>query len=290
MSQKISIVPWAFWLVLASTSPATEQPQLAQDATNPVHATAPGQPLPSGEQVIQQMLGRSAAVAVATNAPTWAYDKAQVTFKLDGDAKVEERTEKLYRVRIIQGVPFSRLVKVQGRELKESEIEKENQREAAFEKGFSGRDPKKAVAKHEAMITKDMMDRFEFNVLRREAVNGRQTVVVSFQGSPSKGSSIQDRLLSRLAGTLWLDEETADVARLEVHLTEAFSLGLLGVLGTIRDCHMELESKPMTDGTWLPEKTVLSLSGRMFLSSMRFKMEETSANFTLESPAKNIRP
>ena len=283
MSHKFTIVPLACWLVIASASPAAERPHPENDAVRMDRTAGAGQPLPSADQVIQRMLVHSAALAAATNAPAWAYDKTQVMSQLDGDAKVKERTEKLYRVRIIQGVPFSRLVKVGGRELTEADIEKESQHEAAFEKGFSGRDPKKAVAKHEALITKDMMDLFQCTVLRREAIHGHQTVVVSFEGKPGKGGGgIQERMLSRMAGTLWVDEETADMARVEVHLTKGFSLGILGVLGTIKDCQMNLESKPMTDGTWLPEKTVLSVSGRMLLSSMRFKMEETSANYTLE--------
>ncbi len=45
---------------------------------------------------------------------------------------------------------------------------------------------------------------------------------------------------------------------------------------------MDMLSRPMTDGTWLPEKTEMSISARMLLMSTHFKMEETSSNFTLE--------
>jgi hypothetical protein len=243
--------------------------------------------LPSGQQVLQRVLDHSAALAAVTNASAWAYDKRTVMEKLDGDGKVEERTDKLHRVRIIQGVPFSRLVKMEGRQLTEAEVKKEDQREVAFQKQLSGRDPKKAVAGREALITKDLIERYQYQVLRREAVLGRQTLVVSFEAKPGKDdSSVQDRVLNRLAGTLWVDEETADVARLEVRLTKGFSMGVLGVLGAIKDCQMVLQSKPMPDGTWLPEKTKLSLSARMFLSNVRYRMEETSSNFKLESVSK----
>jgi hypothetical protein len=233
--------------------------------------------------LMKRIMDRSAAVAAATNAPTWAYDKRTVMEKLDGDAKVEERTEKLYRVQIIRGVPFSRLVKVEGRELTDAELKKEDQREAAFQKRLSGRDPKKAVAQREALITQELVDRYQYQALRREAIHGRQTVVVSFEAKPGKSDdSIQDRVLNRLAGTIWVDEATADVARLEVHLTKGFSMGIFGVLGSIKDCRMDLASTPMPDGTWLPEKTNLSLSARMLLSGVRFQMEETSSNYALE--------
>jgi hypothetical protein len=264
------------------TSSAANWPQLQQNATLTGITTDAVTPLPSGEQVIRRVLDRSATLAAVTNAPAWSYDKAQVMLKLGKDDKVEERTEKLYQVRIIQGVPFQRLVKVEGRDLTDSQIKKEDQRDAAFQKRLDGRDPKKAVTEHESFITTNIVNRFQFNTLRRELVHGHQTVMVSFEPRPGKDNGdIQARMLSSLAGTLWVDEETADVARLEVHLTKGFSLGVLGILGAIKECRMALVSKPMPDGTWLPEQTSLNLSSRMFLSNVRFQMTETSSNFTL---------
>lgn len=276
---------------MTSVCPAAPGPQSDRIASLAGGTAETVSPLPSVDQVIQRMMDRSAAVAAATNAPAWAYDKRTLMEKLDSAAKVEERTEKLYRVRIIRGVPFSRLVAVSGTNLNEAEIKKENDRETAFQKQLSGRDPNKAVKRRESFITKDMIERFEYKVLRRETVQGHQTVVVSFEPKPGKeGSSIQDRLFSRLAGMLWVDEATGDVARLQVQLTKGFSMGLLGMMGSIKECRMNLESKPMADGTWLPEKTSMLISARMFLSSVRFQMEETSSNFTLESAPELTQP
>jgi hypothetical protein len=84
-----------------------------------------------------------------------------------------------------------------------------------------------------------------------------------------------------------VDEETADVARLEVHLTKEISLGLLGVLGTIKNFQLDIVSQPMTNGIWLPEKSTVSFSARMFLSRMQFQMEETSSNY-MQEPASII--
>lgn len=252
----------------------------------PILAAA-AEPLPPGDQVLERVLDRSATLAAATNAPAWAYDKRTVTEKLDSKGKVEDRAEKLYRVQIVQGVPFSRLVKVEGRALTDAEIKKENQREAEFQKQLSGRDPKKAVSQREALITKDLIARFHYDVLRREEIHGRQTLVISFSAKPGKSdSSMQDRVLNRLAGTLWVDETTSDVARLDVHLTEGFSMGVLGLLGALKECQLELASQPMTDGTWLPEKTKIGLSARAFVSNVRFRTDETSANYKLEPALK----
>jgi hypothetical protein len=249
-------------------------------------ASSPGRvaPLPSADDLIQRVLDRSAKRIEETNATPWAYDKRTIIETLDSGDKVKERTERLYRVRMIQGLPFSQLVKIEGRDLTEAEIQKENERERSFQKQLSGRDPAKDAASHKAFITKDIMDRYACRTLAREMVHGRQTIRMSFEAKPGQSDdSIQDRVLTRLAGIVWVEETTGEIARLEVRLTKGFSIGILGILGSLKSCQMELACIPMTDGTWLPEKTKLSLSLRVFLSNTHFQMEETSSNFALET-------
>lgn len=248
-------------------------------------------PLPSGDQVMERMLVRSEAQAATTNKPAWAYDKLQVMSTLDANSNVVEQTKKLYRVRIVQGVPITQLVKVEGQDLSPAELEKQEHHEAAFEKGLSGRDPKKAVAGHESLVTQDLVARFKFETLRRETNYGHPTLAVSFAGQPVKGdNSLPSRLLSSMQGTVWMDEKTADVAKVDLRLTKGFSLGVLGVLGAVKELRMNIEFKPMTDGTWLPEKTTLMMSARILFSSLRFKMEETSTNFALEPASQTNLP
>ena len=272
---------------MSGTSPAASLPQSEPNAAPAASTTGTGAALPSGEQVFQRVLDRFASNAAVTNVPVWACDKLEVSEELDTDAKVKERTEKLYRTEIVQGMPVSRLVKMNGRNLTEAEIKKEEKREAELQKQFGGHDSKKGGNEHDPFNPKEVVEHFECNALRREAVQGRQTVVVSFQPKPSKDSgSIGERLLSRLAGMLWVDEATGDLARLEVHLTKELSMGVFGVLGSVKDCRIDLASTPMTDGSWQPEKTTFSVSARMFLSSVRFQMEQTSSNYTLEPAPK----
>jgi hypothetical protein len=167
--------------------------------------------------------------------------------------------------------------------LKKEELLKENQKEDQFQKKVSGRDAKKSVAKREALINTDLAKRFQFTTMRREMTQEHPTVVIHFEAKPGQeNNSIPDQVIRRMEGTLWVDEATADVARIDVRLTKSFSVGLFGMLGTIKDCRLELYSKPMTNGVWLPEKSNFSMSARILLKSLRFRMEETSTNFVLE--------
>jgi hypothetical protein len=291
MKWRIVMTLFAGWRVMTGNCPASSPPEEQGHFASAGGTTSALAPLPTGEEVVRRMLNRSVALAAATNGPTWSYDKRAVVARLDGNAKVKEKTEKLYRMEIIHGVPFQRLVKLEGRDLTDAEIQKENRREAAFREKISGRDPKASVTQRQALVTKEVIERFDCQALRREIIQGHETIVVSFEPKPGKDDgTLPERLFSRLAGTLWVDETTWDVARLEVHLTKGFSMGMFGLMGAVKECHMELASRPMADGTWLPEKSSMSISARMLLSKERFQMEETSANFALAPAVETAQP
>jgi hypothetical protein len=242
---------------------------------------ASDQSLPSACDVVNAMLERSAKVAGNEKSQTWAYDKVSVTDQLDDDGKVTSTTEKLHRVRVFRGVPFSRLVKIQGQPLSPADLRKEDKREAEFRKRISGRDPGQVASRKEPLIVKDLVDRYQFEVKKRELIDGRPTLQVVFAVDPEKlvEKNLQDRILNRLAGTVWVDETTSEVARLQVHLTKGFSVGLLGILGSLSECRFNLTRKPMPDGTWLPHLQETQITARKLSSPVHFQVKAESTNF-----------
>jgi hypothetical protein len=248
------------------------------------YGAAAGKPLPTADAIIQRMLDRSAELAKCTETNHWTYDKKTLSEELDSDGKVEKKKEKLYRVKIIKGVPFSRLVKISGRDLTEAELKKENQREAEFRKKISGRDPEAMSEREDPLIEKELVERYRFEVVQRETVKSRDTIQVKFGPKPGKleEKTVQDRILNRMAGTLWIDEATGEVAKLNVGLTKGFSLGVFGMLGSVKDCQVSLSSKAMPDGAWVPESTDIRITARMLLSAARYHVREECSNYRLE--------
>jgi len=247
---------------------------------------ASGQPLPKAQDVVAAMLERSAKVASDEQSRTWAYDKVSVTDQLGDEGEVTGTTEKIHRMKVCRGVPFSRLVKIQGQPLSPADLRREDQREADFRKRISGRDPGKAASRKEPLIMKDLVDRYQFEVKKREWVDGRPTLQLAFAVKPEKEAEkerhLQDRILNRLAGTVWVDEATSEVARLNVSLTRGFSLGLLGILGSLSECRFDLTRQPMPDGTWLPCSQETHITARKLSSSVHFRVKEESSNFQPE--------
>lgn len=244
-----------------------------------------GQSLPAAAEVVEKLLARSAEVARADQATVWVYDKTSVIEELGSKGQVTGSTEKLHRVRTVRGIPFSRLVKIQGQPLSEGERQKEDQREAEFRKRISGRDANAVASRKEALITRELVDRYRFEVRKREMIGGRPTLRLSFAVKPEKAAKeagIQDRILNRLAGTLWVDEASSEVARLHVELTEGLSLGWLGILGSLSECRFSLVRRPMPDGAWLPLTQETQITARKLTSSVHFRVKEESANFQTE--------
>lgn len=237
--------------------------------------------LPPACEVTRRMLERAQAVADADQGPQYAYEKRSVLERLDATGQPVSSEEKIYQVTWINGLPFNRLVKVQGRELNAQELQREQAREERFQQRFISADRKKLTARKETLVTPELLDRYQFVVQERMMLSDRPTLVLTFkpkeENLPSK--NIQDRLLNAMAGTLWIDEADADTARLTVSLTEPVSLGWFGWLGSLSRCELSLERKRMPDGIWINSKQSLLIQCRKLTTTLRFRNTEVSCDF-----------
>jgi hypothetical protein len=90
---------------------------------------------------------------------------------------------------------------------------------------------------------------------------------------------LQDKLLNRLTGTVWVDEQDADAAKLSVSLTETVSLGWLGILGSLSQCQLLLERQRMPEGAWINARQSLMIQCRKLAAPMRFRLREESSDY-----------
>jgi hypothetical protein len=238
-------------------------------------------PLPPAAEILSRFVKRAQDVARQTEKNPYQYEKRSLMEELDPQDQVIKTTEKTYRVRLIAGLPFSRLVKIQGRALSPSELQKEDQREQAFRQKVSALNFKKMADNKETWLTPQLLDRFEFTVKERVRFNERNTLVLNFRPKSGKlpVQSMQDQIMNRLAGQVWIDEEEAEAAYLTVHLSETVSLGFLGVLASLKRCDLVFERKRMPDGVWVNTKHTMLILGRKLFSSMSYRITEESRDF-----------
>ena len=193
--------------------------------------------IPSASQVTRRMIERAQAVAEAEQGPQYTYQKRSVLERLDAAGRPVGSEEKLYQVVLIRGLPFNRLVKIQGRELNAEELRREEAREERFQQRFVSADRRKLAAQKAALVTPELLDRYLFAVKERVVLSNRPTLVLTFKPKDTNlpERKVQDKLLNRMAGTLWVDEAEADTARMVVSLVETFELVFF--FGPTADCN-----------------------------------------------------
>jgi hypothetical protein len=80
-----------------------------------------------------------------------------------------------------------------------------------------------------------------------------------------------------MAGTVWIDEQDAEAAKLSVKLTDSISLGWFGMLGSVSGCDLSLERKRMPEGVWVNARQILQIQYRKLTSTLRFRSTEESS-------------
>ncbi len=248
-----------------------------------VGASSAADGFPAASNVVKRLVERAQFVADAGKTNRYTYEKRSVMAELDEQERVTKSTEKLYRVVMVGGLTFPRLVKLQGRELTGKELEKENQREAAFRQKFTRVDVKQKAKKREGMATQELVDRFEFKVARREMMEGRSTLALEFTPRPgASGKTIEDKVFQHVSGTLWVDEQDAEVAKLDARVQGPIPLGWFGAVGALNKFQAIIERSRLADGVWVNRKSAFSIIGRKLFSAMRIRTTEESSGFRRE--------
>jgi hypothetical protein len=237
--------------------------------------------LPDASQVIERVVQRADDVACAGEAGKYAFEKHSISEELDTLGKATKTTERTYEVIPIQGVPFSRLVRIGNRNLTEQETKAQNRKELEFRKKVARNDAETMAEKNGDWLDKDLVDRYDFKVEGRDSFQSRPVLILSFNPRKNHGveKTIEDKVLNRLAGTLWVDEKEAEIAQLKVGLTEDLSLGWFGAVGSLKQFDLKLVRAPLADGVWVTQKQVVMMCGRKIVSSMRHSTLEESSNF-----------
>ena len=246
-------------------------------ASEPVRAA---QGLPAASEIVQRMVARAQSVARAPQTNTYTYEKRAVSSELDDRNNVIKSTEKFYQVLLVGGLPFPRLVKVQGRDLTPAELERSNQREVAFRQRVTRVDMNNKAKQREGLVTSELANRFEFQVTNRVFIEGRPTLVVGVAPrSDAPVKTIEDKIFKQVFGTLWVDEHEAEVRKVEASVHGPIPLGWFGAIGSLHKFEATIERARLPDGVWVNQKSSIWIVARKLLSMIRVKTTEEASGF-----------
>ena len=115
---------------------------------------------------------------------------------------------------------------------------------------------------------------FLFTKIDEEMRGNRVLVKYEMARNPAfKPATRNEMLFSKVRGTLWIDKETSELARIEGEVTEDITLALF-LAKVYRGSYFMQERYEMTPGVWLPTYQQYDFDGRKFV--VPFSIHERS--------------
>ena len=211
----------------------------------------------------------------------YAGTRTEETTEYDSQDKVKKRTVTESTFLYFGGEEISTVVRRNGQPLSAAE-EKEEQENAQkrieqLKKERGKKDAQEEKAKAEGKPEKEKeddsnvgIDMFlrscDFVNPRRERYRGRDALVFDFEGNRDyKPRNLAERIVQKLAGTIWIDEKAYDVARLEAHFGDTAKIAF-GLLATVqKGTYFVMEQEFVNNEVWLPTYEEGHLGARVLL-------------------------
>ena len=121
------------------------------------------------------------------------------------------------------------------------------------------------------MVTDDVVNTLQFDVVRREFPGGKPAIVVSFAAKPHARPATKEGRLARVfKGSLWIDEASRELTHLNAVATDDVSFG--GFVAKIYEGTEAFVERQQTEtGVWMP--TTLKLTGEFRALFRRAKFD-----------------
>jgi len=219
----------------------------------------------------------------------YTFREIQTERKQEGNGQMKDGDTKIFEITPVYGTRVGRLISINGKELSPSEREKEDHRVQKRVEDVikqhekeQDREQKKQQKKEEQskagdkkgegndsdddISLLDFLRISEITSVRREMFRGHE--VIAFDFEPRKNFKPKNRgesLVSKLAGTMWVDEDAKQIARAEARLTDSFKIGG-GLLASVSpSTAIVIEQEKIGNEVWLPSYNEVNLSVRLFV-------------------------
>jgi hypothetical protein len=238
---------------------------------------APANP-PSTQDIVEQAVARAEATQAASAQRDFTYTKVTVLEEFDSSGNIKDRKEKVYQVMFQNGLTRLKLTQVDGHDPSQGDLKKMGDNDATVQKLLA--ESKSKAAPRDNFLNRDLVARFDFKLVRKDLVNGREAYEVTFQPKTPElpVHHFVDRLLNRLSGTLWIDAQEFEVARADVSLKSEVKL-LGGLVASLKKAAYSVTRTRVEDGVWLNTSSNGDFQGRKLMDDLRFKTRSHSSNF-----------
>lgn len=200
--------------------------------------------------------------------------RTTTTLELNKKEKVRKKEELTYRMVIIDGALYPRLIQKNGRALTAEEQRKEEDKEAAF-RADQGRKTRKEEGNTVLLrLSGENARRFNYAITGTDRIEGREVFIVTVTPKPGlSAKTIEEQVMARISGRLWIDQVEHEIAKLELQLMKPIHFGI-GLLGALHQFEFNVCRKRLPDGEWENSTVDVSLHFRVLVDTHRIRYEE----------------
>ena len=236
-------------------------------------------PLPDLETLMKTIVAHQEQIEELRE--KYTFSEIETEREVDDKGRAKEKETRTYEVTPVGGRFVRRLVSRNGKPLAKDEQEKVDRRvQKAAEDLIEAKEKRRQRAEERERREKNdeegeddrrmtilsFLRLCEVTSMRREMFRGHE--VIAFDFEPKKNVKTRNRgeaLVSKLIGTMWVDEAAQQIVRLEARLSDSFKIGggLLASLSSQSAVVMEQEK--VNGEVWMPSYAEANLAARIFL-------------------------
>lgn len=272
----------ALFLLLAASGTGIAAQQAPAQVSTPrtekaaAHSAADESPLPDIPKLLRDVDKNQRALEKIRKLYTCHLSEKED--KLDSNGQVKTTSIRDYDVFYVGDDEVRHLLAKDGKPLKPGEQKKED---AKFNKEFDelkkkqaelANNPKKQAKQEEedeAQIS-DILRAERITNPRRELFRGREVIVFDFAGNPDyKAKKSVDRMIQKISGILWVDEDARQIVRLEARVDNPVKFGA-GLLASLHPgSSLILEQEKINEEIWMPSYLEVHVDARIVIVKFR---------------------
>lgn len=226
-------------------------------------------PLPDIKSLLAEVQSNQRAIDEIRE--NYTYKKVEEEMELDGRGQIKSKHVREQDVFYVNGHEIQKLIARDGN-LSAAETEKEQRRVDKEVSRYTSADPKPVPRREEEDEDELHISTFlraaKFTHPRRESFRGPDVIALDIEPNPSyHPQNLNERLVQKLQGVMWVDQRAHQVVRLEAHLGSTAKIGG-GLLGSIAQGSAAIfEQSLVNNEVWLPSYLEEHVSGRFLLFS-----------------------
>jgi hypothetical protein len=231
-------------------------------------------------------------LSIAASEADWKAIPHFSDIERDADTKGGSTTSKTYKIVMIDGSPYSRLIAVNDKPLSPAEEAQESKklRDAIANRA---RESSKQRAKRLAQYEKDrnrmfalmraMAGAFDFKIVREERLEGHNVYVVEATPRPGyQPNSRETKVLTGMRGRLWIDKDDYQWVKVEAEVIKPVWFGWF-IAKVIPGTSFVFDQALVMKGLWLPKHFRVEVKARLLWARKSYIHDETYRDYQLTS-------